>query len=206
MHFYDFEKKMIDYPVFTAQEARNIFFREINLSVQISQWVGNGYLKKIKKGLYILSNREKEINPMALAEKIYSPSYLSLEYALNYYGIIPDIPGTYTSVSSRKTMNFKNDFGYFSYQKIKPEFFTGYQPLTDKGVSFALAYPEKAIMDYIYFNKNKLATKFEFWEEMRINEDFKFDKKRIEFYKKIFHDKKIDVLVDSLLKYQKNAR
>lgn len=206
MHFYDFEKKIVDYPVFTAQEAKIIFFRETNLSVQISQWVKNGYLERIKKGLYILSNRKKEINPMVLAEKIYSPSYLSLEFALNHYGIIPDIPGTYTSVSSRKTMNFKTNFGYFSYQKIKPEFFVGYQPIVEKNVSFNLAYPEKAILDFLYLNKRRLKADPAFWNEMRIDEDFKFDKKKIEFYKRIFRDKKVDVLIDSLLEYQKNAR
>lgn len=206
MHFYDFEKRMMDYPVFTAQEAKNIFFRETNLSVQISQWVKNGYLERIKKGLYILSNRKKEVNPMVLAEKIYSPSYLSLEFALNHYGIIPDIPGTYTSVSSRKTMNFKTNFGYFSYQKIKPEFFIGYQPFIEKDVSFSLAYPEKAILDFLYLNKRRLKAASAFWNEMRIDEDFRFDKKQIEFYKRIFRDKKVDILIDSLLEYQKNAR
>ena len=206
MHFYDFEKKMMDYPVFTSSEAKNIFFRETNMSVQISQWVKNGYIERIKKGLYILSNRKKEINPMVLAEKIYSPSYLSLEFALNHYGIIPDIPGTYTSVSSRKTMNYKTDFGYFSYQKIKPEFFTGYRPLVEKNVSFNLATPEKAILDYIYLNKNKLFPKEDFWREMRINEEFRFSKKALDLYGRPFNDKKIDRLIQSLLSYQKNAR
>jgi len=206
MHFYDFEKKMADYPVFTAQEAKNIFFRETNLSVQISQWVKNGYIERIRKGLYVLANRKKEISPMSLAEKIYPPSYLSLEFALNYYGIIPDIPGTYTSVSSRKTMSYKTDFGYFSYQKIKPEFFTGYQPLTEENVSFNLAYPEKAILDFFYLNKRRLKPDPDFWNEMRIDEYFKFNKKMLDFYKKIFNDKKVDVLIGSLLEYQKNAR
>lgn len=197
---------MIRYPVFSSIEAKNVFFNEKNILVQIAFWIKKGYIKRIKKGLYVLTKAENEIGPMAMSSKIYEPSYLSLEFALNYYGIIPDIPGTYTSVTSKKTMNYKNQFGNFSYQKIKGELFAGYTTLTDKNVSFNIATPEKAIMDFIYLNKSSLVAKFDFWKEMRIDEDFNFNRKRIESYKKLFKDKKINNLVDSLLDYQKNAR
>ena len=205
MDFYDFEEKMKNYPVFTASEARNVFFDQKNILVQIAFWLKKGYLEKIKNGLYILSRVKNETNPMVLAEKIYEPSYLSLEFALNYYGIIPDIPGTYTSVTSRTTKYFKNQFGNFTYQKIKPEFFTGYETRIEKGVSFNVATAEKALVDFIYLNKNKISDDFNFWKEMRIDEDFKFKKKKLDFYAKLLGDKKVSKLIKSVLNYQKNA-
>lgn len=197
---------MLKFPVFSSIEAKNIFFAEPNILVQIAFWVKKGYLKRIEKGLYLLANAQNDINLLALASKIYAPSYLSLEFALNYYGIIPDIPGTYTSVTSRKTMTHKNEFGNFSYQKIKSDLFFGYVLQKDRNVSFCIATPEKAILDYLYLNKNKLVAQENFWRELRIDEEFRFDLKRIGEYKKLFKDKKVSQLIDSLLAYQKNVR
>jgi len=206
MDFYDFEEKVKNYPVFTASEVKNIFFGQKNITKQIAFWLKKGYLEKIRDGLYILSKFKDETNPMLLAGKIYEPSYLSLEFALNYYGIIPDIPGTYTSVTSRTTKYFKNRFGNFTYQKIKPDFFSGYETRNEKNISFNIATPEKALVDYLYLNKNKIVADFNFWKEMRIDEDFKFKKKKLELYGRLLNDKKVNKLIESVLNYQKNAR
>jgi len=206
MRFYDFEEKMKNYPVFNANEVKNIFFDQKNIINQIAFWLNKGYLKKVKRGVYILNKTKNEINPMVFAGKIYSPSYLSMEFALNYYGIIPDIPGTYTSVTSRTTKYFKNDFGNFIYQKVKSEFFTGYETKNEKNISFNIATPEKALVDYLYLNKNKIKDDFEFWKEMRIDEDFKFKSKKLDLYKNLINDKKVNKLIKSVLNYQKNVR
>jgi predicted transcriptional regulator of viral defense system len=205
MQFYDFEEKIKNYPVFTASEVKNVFFNQKNIIIQIAFWLKKGYLGRIKDGLYILSKVKNEINPMVLAQKIYEPSYLSLEFALNYYGIIPDIPGTYTSVTSRTTKYFKNSFGNFTYQKIKPDFFAGYETRNEKNISFNIATPEKALIDYLYLNKNKISNDPDFWKEMRIDEGFRFKKKKLDFYIKLLGDKKVNKLIESVLSYQKNA-
>jgi len=206
MRFFEFQKRMAGTPVFTSNELKAIFFDQKNILVQVAFWVKKGYVKKVEKGVYLLAIEENNVDPVALAGKIYAPSYLSLEFALNYYGIIPDIPHTYTSISSKKTKFFQNRFGNFSYQKVKNGLFTGYEDVTDKRLSFNIAIPEKAVMDFIYLNKNKLIPEFDFWKEMRIDEEFKFDREKISFYKKLFRDKKVDTLINSLLKYQKDVR
>jgi predicted transcriptional regulator of viral defense system len=205
MDFYDFEEKVKSYPIFTASEVKSIFFDQKNITTQIAFWLKKGYLEKIRDGLYILSKFKNEINPIVLAGKIYEPSYLSLEFALNYYGIIPDIPGTYSSVTSKTTKYLKNRFGNFTYQKVKPDFFNGYETRSEKNISFNIATPEKALMDYLYLNKNNITADFNFWKEMRIDENFKFKKKKLEFYKRLLNDKKVNKLIESVLNYQKNA-
>lgn len=206
MDFYDFEEKFKNYPVFTASEVKSIFFNQKNITSQIAFWLKKGYLEKIRDGLYILSKFKDGIDPMVLAGKIYEPSYLSLEFALNYYGIIPDIPGTYTSVVSKTTKYFKNPFGNFTYQKVKSEFFTGYETRNEKNISFNIATPEKALIDYLYLNKNRLKVDPNFWKEMRIDEDFKFKKKKLDLYKKLLNDNTVNKLIESVLNYQKNDR
>ncbi|HBI16906.1 MAG TPA: hypothetical protein DDY52_01985 [Candidatus Moranbacteria bacterium] len=206
MQFYDFEEKMKNYPVFTASELRSVFFDQKNIIIQVAFWIRKGYLTKVKDGLYMLSHMKDEVNPMVFAGKIYDPSYLSMEFALNYYGIIPDIPGTYTSVTSRTTKYFKNSFGNFTYQKVRPEFFTGYETKNEKNISFNIATPEKALVDYLYLNKNKIKDDINFWKEMRIDEDFKFKYKKIDLYKNLINDKKVNKLIKSVLAYQKNVR
>lgn len=206
MKFFDFEEKMNNQPVFTTKEVKTIFYDQKNIIIQLSFWCKKGYIKKIERGLYILTNKEREIDLMTIACKIYSPSYLSLEFALNYYGIIPDIPGTYTSVTSRKTKKFRNNFGNYSYQKVKKEFFIGYKVLEINNISFNFATPEKALLDYLYLNKNRFLPREDFWRELRIDEDFKFDTKMLDDYMKLLKNKKTETLLSSLLSYQKNAR
>lgn len=206
MRYYDFEEKMKNYHIFTSLQVKNIFFDQKNIITQLAFWIKKGYLQRIREGIYVLSNDINRINPVVFAGKIYEPSYLSMEFALNYYGIIPDIPGTYTSITSRTTKYFKNSFGNFTYQKVKPEFFIGYEARTENNISFNIATPEKALMDYVYLNKNRIINSDDFWREMRIDEDFKFKKEKLELYKKILNDKKVNKLIDGILKYQKYAR
>jgi predicted transcriptional regulator of viral defense system len=87
------------------------------------------------------------------ANKIYEPSYVSLESALAYYQIIPETVLGVTSVSSRKTKQYESAWGVFSYRSVKPQYMIGYQVIeTSPGIKFKIAYLEKALLDYLYLN------------------------------------------------------
>jgi len=107
---------------------------------------------------------------MYIANRIYRPSYISLQTALSFYGIIPEAVTNVTSVTTLKTAEFENRFGTFSYKTIQPRFFFGYteKPFL-KGMAFLLAEPEKAILDLLYlypfYNSHKEI------EELRFDED-----------------------------------
>lgn len=109
-----------------------------------------GLLLRLKKGLYTLKTdmpSEEEI-----ANKLYRPSYISFEYALAYYNILPEMPYTLTSATTKVTRNFiisEKNFSYFTIKKIA---YTGYQPIKKAdGRVFLIAEPEKALVDYLYF-------------------------------------------------------
>lgn len=106
MTFRELRKRIIDHPLFTFNDILK-WFPDVNpktLEVQIYQWKKRGEIEKIKKGLYWFKEKEIE-DKFYLVEKLYFPSYISLECALNYYGIIPDIPQMVTSVTPLIVMN-----------------------------------------------------------------------------------------------------
>jgi predicted transcriptional regulator of viral defense system len=83
---------------------------------------------------------------------LYSPSYVSLESALSWYGFIPEGVFQVTSCSSRKTQSFDTPLGSFSYRHIKPALFFGYQLEEWNKHHFAIAEPEKTVIDYLYLH------------------------------------------------------
>ena len=148
----------------------------------LSRWMKRGYLSKLRQDWYAFSDLKG--NPETaryVAQRIYTPSYISLHYALSFYGIIPEAVTDITCVTSNRTTTYSNDFGHFSYQTIKPALFFGFRqmPLSPQG-SYLLAYPEKAIVDllYLYPQYNTTEALFDLrFDEWWMQEDL--DKKRL---------------------------
>jgi predicted transcriptional regulator of viral defense system len=151
--------------------------------------------------LYILSDFKNEIDSMKVASKIYFPSYVSLETVLGYYGIIPEAVFTTTSVTTRKTKEFKTPLGNFSYQKIKKEAFGGFETRKQGKVTFNLALPEKALVDFFYLNRNTLNGTKEQFEGYRFSEDFKYNKNRLLQFGKQYKNRKVSFLIQNFIKY-----
>src|SRR3989338_7470600 len=103
--------------------SRDIIGRVKNPQVlrnQLSRWAKKGWLVSLRRGVYLLNknDRKTDIDHNVVANVLYEPSYISLEYALNFYGIIPEAVSDITSITTRKTMRFANELGNFIYQKI----------------------------------------------------------------------------------------
>lgn len=116
------------------------------------QWTQKGYLVRLRQDWYAFGDMLKVPDfHRVVASKIYTPSYISLHSALAFYGIIPESVFCITSVTSNRTTSYKNAFGEYSYQSIKPNLLFGYEvKKTSDGHSFMLALPEKAILDLLY--------------------------------------------------------
>ena len=98
-----------------------------------------------------------EVDEFVLASKLYSPSYVSLESALNLYGIIPDIISNVTSVSPVTSKQINAPKGNFLYSKINKKLFFGFEAKLDpkSRLPYNVAIPEKALLDYVYIRKIK---------------------------------------------------
>lgn len=203
MNFLEFKKKIEDLPYFETKELRLILGSDFTATtlVNLKNWMNKGYLTMIRRGLYALTEMKNKTDAMTFATKIYAPSYISMETALSFYGIIPEAVFTETSVTTKKTKTFKTPVGNFSYQKIKKEAFGGFETRKQAGTSFNLALPEKALIDFLYLNRNILNGSHEQFLGYRFNEDFKFNSKKLLNFAKVFQNKKVLSLTQNFIKY-----
>ena len=125
MRFLKLKEKLGDQLVFTSNDIKKI---DNNFSYRrLSEWQDKDYITKIIKGYYIFSNIEiNEEVLFSIANKIYTPSYVSLESALSYYNFIPEGVFKITSISTKKTNEFETKVGSFIYKNIKPSYFSNY--------------------------------------------------------------------------------
>jgi len=153
MQYLEFKNCFEKYKVFSINEIEKINpnFNKMNLL----SWQKKEYIIKLRNNFYkFTENKSDEDLLFLIANKIYSPSYISLESAFSYYGIIPEGVFSVNSISTLKTNNFKNKLGNFNYKNIKTNLFFGYKLVQKKEYTFKIAEIEKAILDYLYLNSS----------------------------------------------------
>lgn len=164
MTYLEFEKTFRIYPVFSVKDIGKRYPGFDNR--RLVEWQQKGYLLKVRRGYYCFAERKGQQFLYFAANKIYSPSYISLESALTYYSLIPEAVFMTTSVTTQNTASYDTAIGNFEYRHIKPALFFGYR-LLQKEFTIKIAEPEKVILDYFYLNKLNTAEEM---EEMRFNE------------------------------------
>lgn len=124
---------------------------------KISQLLRNGTLVRVKKGLYIFGKayRLRPYSPEILANLIYGPSFISLDYALQYYGLIPEGVETITSVTLGRSRKFETPVGHFSYHMIPVAAIRSGMARVEAsdGRFFLIAHPEKALADKLWSDR-----------------------------------------------------
>ncbi|NQU40806.1 MAG: hypothetical protein HQ523_12705 [Lentisphaerae bacterium] len=165
--------------------------RRASLQVQLHRWCRAGKLRRLRRGMYAFpeSFRRKPLVPLELANRLYAPSYLSLHWALGFYGMIPEYVVQYTSITRRKPAVFENDLGAFVYRNIKAEAFFGYRSTEVAGVGVQMAEPEKALLDLWHIEKGEwdLAR----MEAMRFQAFDLVDPDRLTDYANRFHSSRL---------------
>lgn len=145
--------KSIPYEEFDYQTLLDAVHGYARPRMKISAMLAKGDIIRVKKGLYILGEplRRRPFCRELLANLIYGPSYISLEYALHYHGLTPERVEAVTSVTCGRSRIFATPVGTFSYRMIPLEAFrTGMDRVElDDGRSFLVAIPEKALADRI---------------------------------------------------------
>ncbi|MBQ6327532.1 MAG: hypothetical protein IJI35_00830 [Kiritimatiellae bacterium] len=116
--------------------------------------VKEGKLIRLKRGWFCVNPKysKKSINHGVVANVLYDgPSYVSIETALSYYGLIPERTMGMTSVVTGRSKTFKTPIGWFSYKSIPEDLF----PIGVRSVDgYLMASPEKALCDYLYTRKD----------------------------------------------------
>lgn len=172
-----------------------------NINQKIAIDCKNGVFQRVKRGLY---STNVAVDGPVLANVCQSPSYLSFEYALSVYGLIPEYVSVYTSAVYRKKNNRSHwtQGAKFEYLRIPDAAFPyGITYMeNEEGVRYKIASKEKALMDLIYTKypvRSIKDIKMMLFDDLRIDEeelrklDFSFIKEVAPFY----HSNSINSLI-----------
>ena len=126
---------------------------------KITRLLRQGVIIRVKKGLYVFGEdyRRKSVSREVLASLIYGPSYISLEFALQFHGLIPEQVREVTSITTGRSRRFDTPVGVFSYRQVSmPVFRQGMDrvALPDKR-AFLIATPEKALADKLLAERGR---------------------------------------------------
>ena len=120
---------------------------------KITSLLRQGAVIRVKKGIYVFGERYKRrpFSTEVLANMICGPSYISLDYALHYHGLIPERVEAVTSVTVSRGRRFSTPVGLFIYHGVPMRAYPiGLDQIElDGGRSFLIAIPEKALADKI---------------------------------------------------------
>lgn len=161
--------------VFTRSEVANWFGGSANRQFQlIKRALGAGEIVRIHRGLYCLAERylRQKLDPLVLAQRVHGPSYISFETALSHHGCIPEAVYTITSASMDRAREFDTPLGRFSFTRVPQKtFYAAVDRVeNDRGGSFLLASPLKALGDYVYVHKRDWTAARPVVESLRVDE------------------------------------
>ena len=198
MKYIDFNNAFKNRLLIDVREVRQIFpdFE----SRRFYEWQKKGYIKKLSRLFYVFSDRNiNEAENNFIANKLLEPSYISLESALRYYNLIPEVVFLTTSVTTRKTKLLKTPIGDFQYRKVKEKLFFGYRNINAGQIAHKIADPEKALLDFLYL-RSDIKSKGDIFE-LRINEESYrevIDQNKLKQYLGVFNSKALNKKIDQL--------
>jgi len=200
VNFLEFRKSFIEIGCFNTHQILTLYppFSSNNLT----RWVKQGLLVKLRQGYYSFPElRGQPDFALYVSNRIYKPSYISLHTALAFYGMIPEAVTQITAVSSLKTAEFQNDFGLYTYKKVREELFFGYEPKPFGDKTILFAHPEKALLDLLYLYP--FYDSPEEMESLRLDEEYlanDLDLARMEQYTVRFNNKALTRRVELMKK------
>ena len=128
---------------------------------QVTKLVRNGWLVRIKRGLYVISDLSSRgflsQSPYVLANLLEPVSYVSFELALQHYGMFDQLTGKTVSISLKEHKPVKLAGVEYRFIKTKPRFYFGWQEVTISNQDARIATPEKALVDMVNYHKSEYA-------------------------------------------------
>ena len=162
---------------FRMQDLSSVFPDCVNLATKAKRLERDGEIIRLKKGLYVASTRVSrvELSPFLLANHIYGPSYVSMQTALRFYGLIPEAVYSIQSMTTGIARDYENAIGTFNYTHVPSDYYNvGVTMKEENGASFMIATPEKALCDLMVYTSN-LNLRFQTSVRNYLEEDIRFD-------------------------------
>jgi predicted transcriptional regulator of viral defense system len=145
---------------------------------KVTTLLRQGDIIRVKKGLYVFGDelRRRPFSRELLANLIYGPSFVSLDSALSFHGLIPERVEALTSVTTKRPKSFDTTIGWFIYrQSPRSSFYLGMDRVEEGDVAFLIATPERALADKVRDDRGHALTNREeaaryLFEDLRIDE------------------------------------
>ena len=192
----------------TTKILMNDYNNYSNIFNKIKSLVDTKKLFLVTKGIY---ETNPNIEGYYLANIIYGPSYLSFDFALSYYGLIPERVYTYTSATclKKKSKTYSNQFGNYTYNDVPSSVFSYFINIKEEnGYTYFIASKEKALCDKLYslkpISNQKELSKLLF-EDLRIDEYelTKLNLDDIDILSSLYKSKNVKLLNAFLRRYRK---
>ena len=189
-----------DYPVLIHALASFAAPRD-----KITDLLKKGIVVRIKKGIYVFGSllRRRTISREVLGNLLFGPSYLSLDFALQHHGLIPEGVEIVSSVTTGRSRKFTTPVGTFTYMMIPLKAFrTGTDLVqSEGGLSYYMATPEKALADKLALERglvvaNETEMKTYLLDHLRVPEDAfgRLDKARMKRIEVAYGTRRIALL------------
>ncbi|MFZ3085887.1 MAG: hypothetical protein WA097_04470 [Candidatus Hydromicrobium sp.] len=138
--------------LFSINDAKKVFNieKDNTLYKLLQRLEKKDIIKRIENGKYLFSFLE--VSDFEIANFLTSPSYISLESALSFYGILSQFPYTITSITSKKSKRVIYEDKEYEFNHMESKYLYGFF----KKNNFLIASPEKALIDELYFIAKKL--------------------------------------------------
>src|SRR3989304_2853319 len=144
MKYFDIKQKLGGLKVFSIED---LYVVDPSFRLEtLYEWEKKTWVIKLRSKKYIFADYNPTNYDLYLvANRLYDPSYVSLELALNHYGVIPEAVMRVTSVTTNKTLSVETKIGIFDYKSLDPRLFFGYQIITNDGTTYKIASLEKIV-------------------------------------------------------------
>jgi len=202
MRFLEFKSHFDPFLVFSIQDIRK-WDPDFDTR-RLVEWQEKGYIQKVVNRWYVFSKTLRQEELLTISNRIYSPSYISLEWAMSHYRLIPEGVYTITAITTLKTQDFNTGIGAFSYRHVKPALMFGYRLVRFENIFYKMAEPEKLLLDYLYLNPSDKV--LEDLEGLRLNVtelNTLLHRKKLENYLAMFNNKalnkRVNILTEQLL-------
>lgn len=168
-------------PVFTTGLLLSGNVSAAVIRLQLSRWVKTGKIIQLRRGLYTLAQPyiKRPPHPFYLSNHLKAASYVSLQSALSYYGLIPEKVPTTTAVTTSRPGAYATPLGRFTFRHVKKTMFNHYTGVTVYDDQPAcMAVPEKALIDLLYLTPGSDTAGF--ISELRLQNTDVLDIKKLE--------------------------
>jgi predicted transcriptional regulator of viral defense system len=144
---------MANEPVFPSAllMAGNVSARQVR--VQLTRWVKAGRLFRLRRSVYALAPvwRKVEPHPFVAANALQRGSYVSLQAALAFHGVIPEQVPVVTSVGPGRPETVRNPLGIYQFNHLSRALLFGYSlvEVAPRQSAF-VASAGKALLDLVH--------------------------------------------------------